>query len=71
MIENVKGLSINGRCFLEETNLAFFPGEKDRIAVVYGENGSGKSTISDGFSQNASGALSCKNSLKWYINIQE
>lgn len=55
MIEKVKGILINGRCFSKETNLPFFPGENDRIAIVYGKNGSGKSTISDGFSQIASG----------------
>lgn len=55
MIEKVKGILINGRCFAKETHLGFFPKENDRIAIVYGKNGSGKSTISDGFSQIASG----------------
>lgn len=58
MIEKVKGILINGRCFEKETLLPFFSGENDRIAIVYGKNGSGKSTISDGFSQIASGAIS-------------
>ena len=58
MIEKVKGISINGRCFSKETILAFFPGDNDRIAIVYGKNGSGKSTISDGFSQISSGDFS-------------
>lgn len=58
MIEKVKGLLINGRCFSKETVLPFFPGNNDRIAIVYGKNGSGKSTISDGFSQIASGESS-------------
>ena len=58
MIEKVKGILINGRCFAKETPLSFFPGENDRIAIVYGKNGSGKSTISDGFSQIASGDFS-------------
>ena len=57
MIETVKGIKINGRCFDRETSLSFFPGEKDRIAIVYGKNGSGKSTISDGFSLVASDAV--------------
>ena len=51
----MKGILINGRCFSEETNLSFFPGDNKRIAIVYGKNGSGKSTISDGFSHIASG----------------
>ena len=58
MIEKVKGLSINGRCFSRKTSLAFFPNDNDRIAIVYGKNGSGKSTISDGFSKIASGDCS-------------
>lgn len=54
MFERVKGISISGRCFLEETELSFFPKDGDRIAIVYGKNGSGKSTISEGFSRIAS-----------------
>ena len=41
--------------FKNKKILDFFPNENDRIAIVYGKNGSGKSTISDGFSQIASG----------------
>lgn len=51
MIEKVKGIMINGRCFAKKTLLSFFPEKDDRIAIVYGKNGSGKSTISDGFSK--------------------
>ena len=49
MIEKVKGLSIQGRCFPNEKKLNFYPQPNDRISVVYGKNGSGKSTISEGF----------------------
>ncbi len=52
MLENVKGLKIQGRCFNEEANLILFPNftpnSNDRISIVYGKNGSGKSTISEG-----------------------
>lgn len=58
MIEKVKGIKIKGRCFSKETILPFFPEENDRIAIVYGKNGSGKSTISAGFSQISSGDAS-------------
>lgn len=51
MIEKVEGIMINGRCFAKKTLLSFFPEKDDRIAIVYGKNGSGKSTISDGFSK--------------------
>ena len=50
MLENIKGLKIQGRCFNEEANLIFFPNSNDRISIVYGKNGSGKSTISEGLS---------------------
>lgn len=49
MIEKIRGLSIKGRCFEETTSLKFFEKTEDRIALVYGKNGSGKSTISVGF----------------------
>ncbi len=48
MIENVYGLRIKGRCFSNETHLTFFCDPRDRISVIYGKNGSGKSTISEG-----------------------
>lgn len=50
MLENIKGLKIQGRCFSEETDLILFPNPNDRISIVYGKNGSGKSTISEGLS---------------------
>ena len=49
MLERIAGLSIQGRCFQQPTPLKFFRTEKDRISIVYGKNGSGKSTISAGF----------------------
>lgn len=49
MIEKIKGISITGRCFSNEASLMFFPNSNDRISIIYGKNGSGKSTISDGF----------------------
>lgn len=48
MLEKVKGISVQGRCFEDIANLEFYPNEKDRIAIIYGKNGSGKSTISEG-----------------------
>ncbi len=54
MLEKVKGISIKGRCFSSEVQFQFYPNNSDRISVVYGKNGSGKSTISEGFSLIAS-----------------
>lgn len=47
MIDSVKGVRIKGRCFKEERNLVFYQNQNDRISIVYGKNGSGKSTISE------------------------
>lgn len=58
MVEKVKGISIRGRCFTLETQFSFYPESTDRIAIVYGKNGSGKSTISEGFSLVSSGSSS-------------
>lgn len=48
MIETIKGIKINGRCFKTDTSLLFYQKPNDRISIVYGKNGSGKSTISEG-----------------------
>lgn len=55
MIERIKGIAIKGRCFANECTFSFYPEENNRISIVYGKNGSGKSTISDGFSCISSG----------------
>jgi len=49
MIDKIKGISIQGRCFSNDTSLMLYPNANDRISVIYGKNGSGKSTISMGF----------------------
>ncbi len=49
MIEKIKGIAIQGRCFSNNTTLTLYPNSNDRISVIYGKNGSGKSTISTGF----------------------
>lgn len=49
MFEDVVGLSIEGKCFIPKTDLKFFPNKSDRVSVIYGRNGSGKSTIAAGF----------------------
>lgn len=54
MIDKIKGISIQGRCFANNTSLVLYPNTNDRISVIYGKNGSGKSTISMGFNNLAS-----------------
>ena len=48
MIEKIKGIIIKGRCFKADSTFMFFQNPNDRISIVYGKNGSGKSTISEG-----------------------
>lgn len=45
----VDGIRIKGKCFSEPTDLIFFHEQTHRVAIVYGRNGSGKSTISRAF----------------------
>ena len=49
MIENVRGISIKGGCFNDVSDMELFDGEKVQLSIVYGKNGSGKSTIAKGF----------------------
>lgn len=52
MLENVKALKIKGGIFEEETELVFFEENRGIVpsfSLVYGKNGTGKSTISRGF----------------------
>ena len=53
MIETIKGVSIQGKCFENRTKLIFLNDEskkKDKLAIIYGKNGSGKSVIGSAFS---------------------
>lgn len=43
------GIEIQGRTFATPTSFTFFTKTPHRIALVFGRNGSGKSTIGDGF----------------------
>ena len=42
----LKAIKFKGRYFSDEANLEVFP-ENDRLSIIYGKNGSGKSTITD------------------------
>ncbi len=51
MLEKIKGVAIKGRCYQPaQANLTFFPKTTDRVSIVYGRNGSGKSTIASALS---------------------
>lgn len=52
MLENIKALKIKGGIFEDETELVFFEEKRGIVpnfSLVYGKNGTGKSTISRGF----------------------
>lgn len=49
MFSNFCGIKIQGKCFQSEVKLNFFEKEYHRFCLIYGKNGSGKSTISQAF----------------------
>lgn len=49
MFENFKKITIKGGCFENDTELELF--RKDPLSIVYGRNGSGKTTISHGIAE--------------------
>lgn len=50
MISNLKGIKIQGRKFsVKPIDFCFWNTDKIRLSLMYGKNGSGKSTISDAF----------------------
>ncbi|WP_149707274.1 AAA family ATPase [Campylobacter concisus] len=49
MFSNFCGIKIHGKCFQSEVKLNFFEKEYHRFCLIYGKNGSGKSTISQAF----------------------
>lgn len=49
MFGNFCGIRIQGKCFQSEVKFNFFDKEYHRFCLIYGKNGSGKSTISQAF----------------------
>lgn len=46
MYESLAGIKFTGAAFKQPTEMQFFPNEQIRACLMYGKNGSGKSTIS-------------------------
>lgn len=46
MIEDIYKIQFKGAAFTQETILPFFDKESERISIIYGRNGSGKSMVS-------------------------
>lgn len=55
MFENIKKIKIKGRCFENETELELF--KKDAMTIIYGRNGSGKTTIASSIKTYVSGII--------------
>lgn len=51
MFDNVKSLVFSGGAFSTETTLSLFSKQNHRICLIYGRNGTGKSTISRAFAK--------------------
>ena len=49
MLKYLKGLSVQGRKFTAISEFDFWSKDTSRVSLLYGRNGSGKSTISDAF----------------------
>ena len=50
MFEKMKGILISGMCFGEKPHpLELFPKDSHRVSLIYGKNGSGKSTVANAF----------------------
>ena len=52
MLEQIKGIKLKGANFVNQTELKLFnrPNDKvEKVALFYGRNGTGKSTISYAF----------------------
>ena len=67
MITDLKGIKLQGRKFsANSVDFCFWNTDKIRISLVYGKNGSGKSTISEAFSclkKNDNEDFSCLNEI--------
>ena len=50
MYEDISGISVKGAMFSTDAPFSFYQKKSERIAIIYGKNGSGKSTISRAFS---------------------
>lgn len=58
MYEKINKLRFIGAAFSNETTLQFFNRENERMSIIYGRNGSGKSTIARAF-EKAKGVAAC------------
>lgn len=51
MIEQLQGVEVQGKGFLQKRSFALFGKNQERVALVFGRNGTGKSTLAAAFKQ--------------------
>ncbi|EAA24769.1 Phosphate transport ATP-binding protein pstB [Fusobacterium vincentii ATCC 49256] len=51
MFKEINKLKIQGANFIKETLLEIFSSENNKITLIYGKNGTGKSTIARGINK--------------------
>lgn len=68
MIQDLNSITVKGKKFIEETPLKIL---ENRVNIVYGRNGSGKSTIAEAFSHIKDAALYPNLSAKLNVELDE
>lgn len=68
MIKDIKNVEIQGGFFSELAKFEIFQNENDRISIIYGKNGSGKSSIAKAISDYKNNDFSTFNHIKFTDN---
>ena len=68
MSKYIAGITINGKYFDNESKFVLFPKENQPISIIYGKNGSGKSTIAEAFSAYKYGELNNFNKIDTFYS---
>ncbi len=70
MIEGIRRIRVQGGYFSESVTLQKFPEQNSRVAIIYGENGSGKSSLAEAFHEiKTSEDLTCKENRKYNVEF--
>ncbi len=71
MIKDIKNVEIQGGFFSELAKFEIFQNENDRISIIYGKNGSGKSSIAKAISDYKNNDFSTFNHIKFTDNQED
>ena len=66
MLENISKIALTGKMFDIRTKFLLFPTPEDRVVLLYGKNGSGKSTIAQAFREYKDG----QRDPHWPVDIE-